>query len=208
MSDHPSQDVIPRSKSNSVRKLLNKLLCPVGPRIERVFPIPARTGRVAAKTAGRFKFVQIGANDGVRFDSLYSFVTNHSCSGIVVEPLPDMFERLRTNCADYPQIIPINKAIHETARILPLFRVAPAALSRYPGWASGIASFDQEHLIRHGVSLQDLVAEDVLCTPLMELLEETAMLDADLLQVDTEGYDSAILRMIEFLAVSPARHQI
>jgi hypothetical protein len=33
--------------------------------------------------------------------------------------------------------------------------------------------------------------------PLMELLTETAMLDADLLQIDTEGYDAAILRMID-----------
>ena len=195
--------MIPRSKSNSVRKLLNKLLYPVGYRIERVSRFRRELDVLLQKTAGRFKFVQIGANDGVRFDSLYSFVTNHSCSGIVVEPLPDMFERLRTNYADYPQIIPVNKAIHETARILPLFRVAPAALSRYPGWASGIASFDREHLIRHGVSLQDLVAEEVLCTPLMELLEETAMLDADLLQVDTEGYDSAILRMIDFSRFRP-----
>ena len=155
-----------------MRKYLNKLLDPVGYRIERVSRFRREPDVLLQKTAGRFKFVQIGANDGVRFDSLYSFVTNHSCSGIVVEPLPDVFERLRTNYADYPQIIPVNKAIHETARILTLFRLAPAALSRYPGWASGIASFDREHLIRHGVSLQDMVAEEVLCTPLMELLEE------------------------------------
>ena len=124
MSDHPGQDSISRSKSNSVRKLLNKLLYPVGYRIERVSRFRRELDVLLQKTAGRFKFVQIGANDGVRFDSLYSFVTNHSCSGIVVEPLPDMFARLRTNYADYPQIIPVNKAIHETARTLSLFRVS------------------------------------------------------------------------------------
>jgi FkbM family methyltransferase len=130
-------------------------------------------------------------------------VTRHPCSGIVVEPLPDMFERLRANYADYPLIVPINKAIHESAGVLPLFRVAPAALARYAGWASGIASFDQSHLLRHGIAPADIEARPVTCTPLMQLLQETATLDADLLQIDAEGYDSAILSMTDFTRCRP-----
>lgn len=185
-----------------MRKLLNRLLDPVGYRIERVSRFQRELNALPQQPPG-FKFVQIGANDGVRFDDLYKFVTNHACAGIVVEPLPDAFERLRANYADYPRILPINVAIHEAADSLSLYRVAPAAFSRYAGWASGVASFDREHLLRHGIAPEDVTAVSVRCTPLMKLLEETAMLDADLLQIDTEGYDAAILRMIDYSRFRP-----
>lgn len=185
-----------------MRRRLNKLLEPAGYRIERVSRFQ-RELETLPKQPRAFKFVQIGAHDGVRFDDLYRFVTNHPCSGIVVEPLPDAFERLRANYADYPRILPINKAIHKVADVLSLYRVTPAALGRYAGWASGIASFDRDHLFRHGIAPEDVTAETVRCTPLMTLLTETAMLDADLLQIDAEGYDAAILQMIDYSRFRP-----
>ena len=185
-----------------MRKLLNKLLRPAGYRIERVSRFQRELEALPKQPQG-FKFVQIGANDGVRFDDLYRFVTNQLCSGIVVEPLPDAFARLQANYADYPRILPINKAIHESAGVLSLYRVNPAALSRYAGWASGIASFDRDHLLRLDIAAADVSAVEVQCRPLMKLLEETSMLDADLLQIDTEGYDAAILRMLDYSRCRP-----
>lgn len=186
-----------------MRKLLNQLLSAAGYRIERISRFQRELDALSHSPSHRFKFVQIGANDGVRFDGLYGYVTNHPCSGIVVEPLPDMFERLRTNYADYPLIVPVNKAVHATARSLSLFRVVPSAMHRYEGWASGIASFDSNHLLGLGIAPADIVAQPVDCLPLMELLEQTQMLDADLLQTDTEGYDSAVLDMIDFARFKP-----
>jgi FkbM family methyltransferase len=186
-----------------MRKLLNRLLAPAGYRIERISRFQRELDVLSHGPSRHFKFVQIGANDGVRFDGLYGYVTYHPCSGIVVEPLPDMFERLRANYADYPFIVPINKAVHATARSLPLFRVVPSAMHRYGGWVSGIASFDSNHLLGLGIAAEDVVAQPVDCLPLMELLEQTQMLDADLLQTDTEGYDSAVLDMIDFTRFAP-----
>jgi FkbM family methyltransferase len=186
-----------------MRKALNRLLLHAGYRIERVSRYARELEALREHRGHHFKFVQVGANDGVRFDGLYGFVTAHPCSGIVVEPLPDMFERLQVNYADYPQIVPVNKAVHTNRGSLSLFRVAPGAISRYPGWASGIASFDREHLQGHGINAADIVEQPVPCIPLMELLDETSMLDADLFQVDTEGYDAAILDMIDFARFRP-----
>jgi FkbM family methyltransferase len=185
-----------------VRKLLNKWLRPAGYRIERISRFQ-RELESLSRLPREFKFVQIGAHDGVRFDDLYRFVTNQRCSGIVVEPLPDAFERLRANYADYPRILPINKAIHQSAPVLSLYRVSPDALGRYAGWASGIASFERDHLLALGIAPADVGAVTVQCTPLMQLLEQTSMLDADLLQIDTEGYDAAILRMIDATRFRP-----
>lgn len=186
-----------------MRKVLNRLLAPTGYRIERVSRFQRELQALVRPPQRRLKFVQIGANDGTRFDGLHGFVTQHPSSGIVVEPLPDVFERLRANYADHPLIVPINKAVHDSAGMLPLFRVAPQALAHYPGWAGGIASFDQAHLLRHGIASNDIVPQQVACTPLMTLLQETATLDADLLQIDAEGYDSAILHMADFARFRP-----
>ena len=185
-----------------MRKLLNRALRPLGYRIERLSRFHGELEKLLRRPGG-FKFVQIGAHDGVRFDGLFAIVTSHPCSGIVVEPLPDMFKRLRANYADYPSIVPINKAIHETAGSVPLFRVDPGAIERYPPWVSGIASFERDHLLRHKIAEADIRAETVACVPLMELLDETRMLDADLLQIDAEGYDATILGMMDFSRCQP-----
>lgn len=185
-----------------MRKLLNRLLLPAGYRIERVSRFRRELDHLS-QSASPLKFAQIGANDGVRFDGLYSIVTSRKCSGIVVEPLPDLYQRLQANYADYPNIVPVNVAIHQHERSLPLYRVRPAGIGRYESWATGIASFDREHLIRHGIEADDVIAQDVPCETLMSLLARTGMLDANLLQVDTEGYDAEIIRMIDFARFSP-----
>jgi FkbM family methyltransferase len=186
----------------ALRKLLNRLLRPAGYRIERLSRFRTELDRLL-KRGTWLKSVQIGANDGVRFDDLYRTVTNGPFRGIVVEPLPDVFERLQANYAGHPQIVPINVAIHAHERALALYRVNPQALPRYSGWADGIASFDREHLIRHGIAASDIVAVEVQCEPLMALLRRTDMLDAHLLQIDTEGYDAAVVAMIDFDVVRP-----
>lgn len=184
-----------------MRKPLNKLLRPLGYRIEKVSRFRRELEELQAQ--GRVKFIQIGAHDGIRFDSLYSTVTNGDFSGIVVEPQPDVYQRLRANYADYPHIAPINVAVHESNASMSLYRVAPEAFDRYPGWASGIASFDRDHLVQHGVAAEHIAQEQVPCETLMSLLRRTQMLDADLLQVDTEGYDAKIIGMIDFAQCKP-----
>ena len=143
-----------------MRKLLNRLLAPLGYRLERLSRFRQQMD-LLLKRGTPLQFVQIGANDGVRFDDLYSIVTNAQFSGIVVEPLPDLYQRLRLNYADYPSIVPVNVAVHEQEGSLPLYRVAPDSIARYPGWATGIASFDREHLLRHAIAPDDVIAQDV-----------------------------------------------
>jgi hypothetical protein len=47
-----------------------------------------------------FFFVQIGANNGQRFDPIYELVTRHKLAGLAIEPLPDLFEELKKLIAD------------------------------------------------------------------------------------------------------------
>ncbi|MCX8086127.1 MAG: FkbM family methyltransferase [Rhodocyclaceae bacterium] len=150
------------------------------------------------------KFVQIGANDGRRFDNLYNIVTAQRLPGIVIEPLADVFEELVRNYRPYPEVVPVRYAIHPSAESVPIFRVAPDRLGKYPDWAAGIASLDPEHYRRSKIEPEDIIAEMVPAMPLMPLLDRYSAIDANILQIDTEGFDADILAMIDFSRFHPA----
>ena len=185
-----------------MRKILNKLLEAHGYRIERISHF-SRLLKQLAQRKPLFKFVQVGANDGVRFDSLYFFVTDHNCQGLVIEPLPDMFERLRLNYMDYPKITPLNIALHPTAHESTIYRVDPKQIGNFPSWVAGTASFLPDYHERTGIPKEAIITETVKCQPLMQVLEAHGMLDADLLQIDTEGFDAEILKMADFSRFKP-----
>jgi len=185
-----------------MRKAANKLLYRCGYRIEKISRFE-RLQKALLQVEPRPKFLQIGANDGLRFDGLYFFVTRHRCPGVVVEPLPDVFGRLKFNYMDYPQVIAVNKAIHATAPSVTIYRVSDQGVAEMDDWAAGIASFDRGHLLRHGVPERHIKGETVECVPLMRLIAETGCEDAKLMQVDTEGYDAEIIRMLDFDGFRP-----
>ena len=150
------------------------------------------------------KFVQIGANDGVQFDSLFFTVTSGGWVGIVVEPLKDLFDRLAANYQDYPSVTPVNVALHPTKNEEKIYRVGKDYLSNYPAWAAGIASMDKFHLLRHNIKEEHINCETVHCKSLMSLLTEYKFLSADVLQIDTEGFDAEVIKMIDFSRFRPA----
>lgn len=156
------------------------------------------------KVNPRMTFVQIGANDGILFDNLYHFVTEHRCKGLVVEPLSDYFERLSLNYRNYPQIKPVRAAVHPTLRQCSLYRVDPLHVSSLPSWTAGIASLDPEHYKRVGIADRHIIEEMVESMPLMELLERHSIHHLDLLQIDTEGFDADVIAMIDFQRIRPA----
>lgn len=149
------------------------------------------------------KFVQIGANDGVQFDSLYFTATAGGWGGVVVEPLKDLFDRLAANYQDYPSVKPVNVALHPTKDKENIYRVGRGYLSNYPAWAAGIASMDKFHLVRHNIKEEHINCETVRCKSFMSLLNDYNCLDADVLQIDTEGFDAEIIRMIDFSKFRP-----
>lgn len=151
-----------------------------------------------------FTFVQVGANDGILFDNLYEFVTEHRCRGLVIEPLTDYFERLSLNYRYYPRVTPLRLALHPTQSSCRLYRVDPMRLAEHPHWAAGIASVLPNHHRRFDGMSEHIVHEDVPARPLMPLLEEHRINRLDLLQIDTEGFDAEIIRMIDFERLQPA----
>lgn len=186
-----------------MRRVLNKWLYKRGYEIQKIGKTPYLLEDLIKKR-GPLTFLQIGANDGISFDNLYPIVTKYRCKGVVVEPLPDMFERLSLNFKHHSQIKPVRMAVHPTAVTAEIYRVSKSRLDQYDDWCAGIASFNKDHLLKHNINLVDIESEVVPCQPLMNLIEEQGLANVDYLQIDTEGFDHEVLKMLDLEKIKPS----
>lgn len=137
---------------------------------------------------GKIHFLQIGAMDGVKHDELYRYVVNNNWTGVLVEPLPDMFERLVQNYQDRPGLKFECSAITnedgpvEMSRI-PLEKVQDCEV---PDWAEGCSTLVTDGYISD--LLPHMVKETVRGITLETLFNKHGA-DFDFIQIDTEGFD-------------------
>ncbi len=153
-----------------------------------------------------FFFVQVGANDGVRFDPIHSYVKAFQWRGVLVEPVPYLFEELKANYRDAPQLHFERAALarkNGTAFFYTI-RNEPGL----PDAVRGLGSLEREVILAHKVlvpGLESLIEEiTVPAMTLMRLIEKHGAKKLDLLQIDTEGYDFEVLKMLDFSAIKPA----
>ncbi len=150
--------------------------------------------------------VQIGSNDGIRFDNLNYFIKNHNPFAIFVEPILSNFKNLKKNYSDKENFIFENSAISVNNEIKELFKVKESNLHLYDEHVIGITSFNFNHLIKHGVKRNHITKEVVNSISIKELLIKHSIKKFDLLYVDTEGYDADII--IDFFKNSQIRPMI
>lgn len=143
----------------------------------------------------RMTFLQIGAFDGVGEDDLRSLIVTHKLRGVLVEPQPSAFARLQQTYRNQPNVTLLQAAIAEQEGSRELYCKR--------GEASMAASFDREHLRRHGIADNDIVAEPVACHTIESALRTAGLANADLIQIDAEGYDWQIIRSIDFNCIRP-----
>ena len=150
--------------------------------------------------------IQIGANDGKMSDPIHRFITrNHDkLRGILIEPMKDAFEQLSFNYRKYPNFTAINVAIHNSEKEMTLYRVDPKKIKKLPEWAKGIASFNKDHHKLSNTPADCIIPEKVQCISFDELLKRHQITRIDLLQMDTEGYDSEIILNINFDIIKPS----
>jgi FkbM family methyltransferase len=150
-------------------------------------------------------FIEIGANDGTHNDHLREMILRHQWHGILVEPVPYVFERLRQNYGHIDRLILENVAIADHDGNLPFYYPAPledADRGRMPPWYDEIGSFSEPQVLAHADAIPDiedrLVSTEVRCLTLESLFAKHAVRDLDLIVIDAEGYDPIILRQIDF----------
>lgn len=151
-----------------------------------------------------FSFIQVGAYDGVSHDILFEFVRERRSSGIVIEPLRDIFLHLAENYSFNKNIIPVNIAVHSTLKEITLYRVDPHHFSELPDWVGGISSIDRLHHQKTNIPSEMIIAEKVPALPLMKIINDYyTEKSVNLLQIDTEGYDFEVLQSLSFDMLRP-----
>lgn len=145
---------------------------------------------------GKLKFLQIGAMDGVSHDELNSYIQCFDWEGVLVEPLPDMFDKLISN---YDQKYGLQfecSAITETDGETEIHRVPPGT-ENAPEWADGCSTLVPEKHIDYLVPM--MVKEKIKTMTLKSLVEKYHLQDVNFVQIDTEGYDFKIFMQMDGL---------
>jgi len=137
--------------------------------------------------------IQIGANDGKRFDNLNLFLKKYKCKTILVEPIKEFFNQLKKNYKDQQNIIFENSAISSENTLLSLYTVKQNKLKEYDEHIAGISSSSKNHLLKHGVKNVDIIEKKINSLTIKQLLIKHKFDNLDLLYLDTEGHDGKIL---------------
>jgi FkbM family methyltransferase len=151
-------------------------------------------------------FVQIGAFDGQTNDPIHELVERHGWRGVLAEPQRRYFEALERTYAGNHRVTLRNVALARESGVRPFYRVRedPGA----PPWVPQLASFDRDTILAHEFAyprLRQLIVEDEVQTlSLEDLLADTDVARVDVFQIDAEGYDAEIVKMIDLARWRPA----
>ena len=143
----------------------------------------------------RLNFIQVGANDGKSGDPLHRYILNYPWHGILVEPQPDIFAKLRENYAAIA-----NRLIFENIAIAT--GLSTIAMYKNPsGHPNSEAAFlvstsPQVAARSFRLRAKDLERFFVPCATLDELVRKHSMSNIDVLQIDAEGGDFDVLKTL------------
>lgn len=149
-----------------------------------------------------FNFVQVGANDGQKSDPLYEIIKKYEISGIMLEPIPETFERLKFTYAN-SSLVKKKKLILENIALTPEGDSGDISFYEF----SEITQDDKDHLsgysttdknkligIKESLGIDNQICEikvDYESVPFF--LNKRGLNNISLLVLDAEGMDIDIL---------------
>jgi FkbM family methyltransferase len=165
----------------------------------------AVVGGMAARARRPLTFVQIGSNDGISNDPLNAVVKKDGWQGVLVEPMPYLFEQLVQNYAGVPGLefenVAVGPAGADGGESAPVVMHVVDPLPGDPVWVTQLASLDESVVLDHRKQLPGLDERirlvEVPSVTLPGLLTRHGISSVDLLHVDAEGLDLDIIGQIE-----------
>jgi FkbM family methyltransferase len=155
--------------------------------------------------------LQVGANDGVRKDPVRPLLKKYGLTAVLVEPMPHLFEALKKNYADCPNIRFENIAVSSNSGTTPIFQIDPAA-KQFPDWIQGTATLDRNVIMKHqvasGISAseyeQHIKETPVPILTVRDLLAKHSDLDGfSIVVIDTEGHDFEVVKSVLACRILP-----
>ena len=154
---------------------------------------------------GARSFLQIGANDGYLSDPINLAIFRHSLAGTFVEPQPNYFAELQKTYRNFPGMVYVPCAIATEPGTMTMYSL-DCSSGRLPGWAHGVGTLSREQIQKFGDQIDDIDSwirsQDVECITVAELLRRASHPDPDIVVVDAEGFDHAILSQFDFADLS------
>jgi FkbM family methyltransferase len=154
-------------------------------------------------------FVKVGAHDGLSADPCGRvLLDNLNWSGILIEPVPSCFEKLKKNYPDASRFTLEQVAIGRERGKSTFYFVSDDAKAHLPDLPSHfdmLGSFSKQHIVSHlnGVLEPFIVGVELDVLSLSEVLSKNSVQHIDLLQIDTEGYDFEVLKSLDFNVIKP-----
>ena len=168
---------------------------------------PVRTVLEAlSNTVHPVRFVQVGSNDGEHDDPLRPLILADGWTGVMVEPVPYVFERLRRNYRGRPGIQLVNAAIGDHDGDAEFFAVTESD-GPLPQWYDQLGSWSLEHIMKHSEYIPGLADRIVTLTvpslTFESLCRRHGIGAIDVIHIDAEGYDHEIIKGIDLVGHRP-----
>ena len=158
-------------------------------------------------------FISIGTNDGFSNDPFVDWVINSDCRASFVEPVPQVFSKLRKN---YEDVLPTstrltfhNIAMSDLTEKTSFYAVSSNAKrelgNRVPYWVDQLGSVDRDHILKHldGILAPYIDEFEIETITLNDFLKSNDFSVVDVLHIDTEGCDYRIFRTLNLDLYQP-----
>ena len=160
------------------------------------------------KGKGKMTFVQVGANDGVTGDNIFWFIKYHKWSGVLIEPIVYLFEKLKTTYKNFDnQLFFENVAISEKDERREFYYIEDFKKNeQHPEWLKQLGSFKREQVdwVEKSYPGLHMKIEKINCVKLTSLVAKYNYYNLDFLYIDVEGYDFEIIKSIDFSIFKPS----
>ena len=155
-----------------------------------------------------FQFVQIGSNDGMSGDPIFHLLKeNRSWKGLLVEPVPFLFNQLQGNYGTEERFSFENALVSNQEGEIPFYYLSPedyAEIGNDGDLYNQLGSLSKEHLIEAiGVTKNYIKKELIKSYTLEALLKRHDVERVDLLHMDVESAKFAILKNVDLGKFTP-----
>jgi FkbM family methyltransferase len=153
-------------------------------------------------------FIHIGGHDGN--DHIFECVEAYGWNGIVVEPIPRLFQELSERYAPH-DVICENVAVSDATGVMDFYTIDPAKYEGipkpWPDYSSTLVRemFDWQINNPDGYMHEEkCVTITVNVVTLQQLVDKHSITHIDLLSVDAEGCDGKIVKSVKDCTVRPS----
>ena len=153
----------------------------------------------------KFGLVVLGAHIGIHIKDEISKIKDSSV--LLVEPVPHNISAIKENLKEFKNVHLEPVAVASVRETKDFFFVKATSINKLKKhWASGIGSFNKNHLLNHRTKRFLIEEDDIDKIPIKtvkfeDLIEKYSITEIDKILIDIEGYEYEILRDMDLKKV-------